>query len=90
LEAALSGCALVLGDIPSLREIWQDNAVFVTPGDAAAPSSAIRRLIATPARREELAERARRHACQFDRDAMTAAYLDVYSHARKEHLTCVA
>src|SRR5690606_18489475 len=25
LEAALSGCALVLGDIGSLREIWEDN-----------------------------------------------------------------
>ena len=23
LEAGLSGCALVLGDIPSLREIWR-------------------------------------------------------------------
>ena len=31
LEAAMSGCALVLGDIPSLREIWGDAAVFVHP-----------------------------------------------------------
>ena len=29
LEAALSGCALVLGDIPSLRELWSGAAVFV-------------------------------------------------------------
>ena len=34
LEAALSGCALVLGDIPSLREVWGDAAVFVPPDDA--------------------------------------------------------
>ena len=27
LEAALAGCALVLGDIPSLRENWKDAAV---------------------------------------------------------------
>ena len=26
LEAALAGCALVLGDIPSLREVWGDAA----------------------------------------------------------------
>ena len=32
LEAALSGCALVIGDIPSLREIWADAALFV-PSD---------------------------------------------------------
>ncbi|MEB3829625.1 glycosyltransferase [Phormidium sp. CCY1219] len=31
LEAALSGCALVLGDIPRLREMWGDAAVFANP-----------------------------------------------------------
>jgi hypothetical protein len=31
LEAALSGCALVLGDIASLRETWGDAAVYVPP-----------------------------------------------------------
>ncbi|HEX4448454.1 MAG TPA: glycosyltransferase family 4 protein, partial [Polyangiaceae bacterium] len=33
LEAALCGCALVLGDIPSLREIWGDAALFVDGRD---------------------------------------------------------
>jgi glycogen synthase len=36
LEAALAGCALVLGDIDSLREQWDGAARFVAPGDAAA------------------------------------------------------
>ncbi len=31
VEAGLSGCALVLGDIPSLREIWGDAALYVSP-----------------------------------------------------------
>src|SRR5439155_5441375 len=31
LEAALAGCALVLGDIPSLREVWGDTAIYVNP-----------------------------------------------------------
>src|SRR5690606_23491906 len=31
LEAALSGCALVLGDIPSLSEIWGQHALYVDP-----------------------------------------------------------
>jgi glycogen synthase len=33
LEAGMAGCALVLGDIRSLREIWGDAAVFVAPDD---------------------------------------------------------
>jgi glycosyltransferase involved in cell wall biosynthesis len=45
LEAALSGCALVLGDIPSLREIWEGAAVFVDPTDAHAITGAIQQLI---------------------------------------------
>ena len=36
LEAALSGCALVLGDIPSLRENWTGAAEFAPPDDASA------------------------------------------------------
>jgi glycogen synthase len=33
LEAAAAGCALVLGDIPSLRENWDGAALFVEPED---------------------------------------------------------
>jgi glycosyltransferase involved in cell wall biosynthesis len=31
LEAALSGCALVLADLPSLRETWDNAALFAPP-----------------------------------------------------------
>ncbi len=34
LEAAAAGCALVLGDIPSLRENWDGAAVFVDPEES--------------------------------------------------------
>ncbi|NJK96859.1 MAG: glycosyltransferase, partial [Bacteroidales bacterium] len=33
LEAAYSGCALLLGKIPSLEEIWKDNALYCPPND---------------------------------------------------------
>jgi glycogen(starch) synthase len=36
LEAAHAGCALVLGDIPTMRELWQGAAHFVPPRDTAA------------------------------------------------------
>jgi glycogen synthase len=39
LEAALSGCALILGDIPSLREVWLEAAPYVSPDDESAPKS---------------------------------------------------
>jgi glycosyltransferase involved in cell wall biosynthesis len=41
LEAALAGCTLVLGDIPTLRELWDGVARFVAPGDAAALGEAL-------------------------------------------------
>jgi glycosyltransferase involved in cell wall biosynthesis len=31
LEAAYCGCALILSDIPSLNEIWEDAALYVNP-----------------------------------------------------------
>jgi glycosyltransferase involved in cell wall biosynthesis len=33
LEAALSGCALVLGGIESLKENWAQAAIFINPAD---------------------------------------------------------
>lgn len=36
LEAAQAGCALVLADIATLRELWDGAAVFVDPRDEAA------------------------------------------------------
>ena len=34
-----SGCALVLGDLPSLREVWGDAALYVRPDDHASARS---------------------------------------------------
>jgi len=31
LEAALSGCLLLLADIPTLKELWQDSALYFNP-----------------------------------------------------------
>ena len=79
LEAALAGCALVLGDIASLREVWGPAAVYVPPDDHAALAAALRDLIAEPQRRERLAVAARQRALQFTPDRMAAAYLAVYT-----------
>ena len=79
LEAALCGCALVLGDIPSLREVWGDAAVFVPPDDHRALADAINRLIADAKARSCLAARARRRACRFMPKRMGNAYYTAYA-----------
>ena len=78
LEAGLSGCALVLGDIPSLREHWEGAAVFVAPDDREALRSAIDRLIDRPSQRAELGRRARVRGQEFTVTRMTDAYQRLY------------
>jgi glycogen(starch) synthase len=78
LEAGLSGCALVLGDIESLRELWGDTALYVRPDDDAALAAALRTLIADPARRIELANRAAVRARRYTPEAMVEGYLYAY------------
>jgi len=85
LEAAIAGCALVLGDIPSLREIWRDAALFVSPADSDEIAAALRALIENPSRRAALAARARRRAAEFSPERMTVAYLRLYESLLAEH-----
>lgn len=78
LEAARAGCALVLGDIPSLREVWGEAAVYVDPDDSLALCQAVTALTENPARRQRLAERAWRAAQGYGASAMAEAYLEQY------------
>jgi glycosyltransferase involved in cell wall biosynthesis len=78
LEAARSGCALVLGDVPSLREVWGEAAVFAAPDDDEAVAAALRLVAGDAELRLELAERARRRAARYTVEAMAAGYERVY------------
>ncbi len=78
LEAALAGCTLVVGDIPTLREIWRNCALFVPPNDPEAIARALQSLIADPDRRGELARRARGRAQEFTPARTSQAYLTMY------------
>lgn len=78
LEAALSGCVLVLGDIGSLREIWGSAAVYVNPEDGNTLSGTLRELIADPGLRERLAKRAQLRAREYSVRKMTEEYMQVY------------
>jgi glycosyltransferase involved in cell wall biosynthesis len=78
LEAALSGCALVLGDIPSLREIWGGAAIFVPPDENDMLRRSISLLIDCPELRRTLARLAYRRALCFSPERMAESYLRLY------------
>lgn len=79
LEAAASGCALVLGDIASLRELWDGAARFVAPGDHAALASSIDELMREDRAREALAAAARTRAQRYAASRMADRYSELYS-----------
>ena len=81
LEAAQSGCALVLGDIPSLREVWGDAAVYVPPDDDEALLESLRELCTDEAARRDLARRAAERAERYTATAMAESMAAVYAHA---------
>jgi glycogen synthase len=89
LEAALGGCALVLGDVASLRELWDGVAVFVDPDDTDALQAALEALVADAQLRQMLAMRARRRALALTPRRMAAAYMDAYAEATAR-ATCVS
>ncbi|CAN5798116.1 glycosyltransferase family 4 protein [soil metagenome] len=78
LEAALQRTALVLADIPSLHEVWDDAAVYVPPRQSDAIAAAINELIAEPLRLATLADAARRRAAELSARRMGRAYATTY------------
>lgn len=78
LEAARAGCALVLGDIPSLREVWADAALYVAPDDHDALLVTLRSLGADAELRARWSARARARSLLFTTRRMSDAYLSAY------------
>jgi glycosyltransferase involved in cell wall biosynthesis len=78
LEAAASGAVLVLGDIPSLREIWADAALYVAPRDHQALATTLQSLIDDPAVRHDYSARALRRSRGLSDAAMAERYVDLY------------
>jgi glycosyltransferase involved in cell wall biosynthesis len=65
-EYMAAGCALVVSDLPSLREVLDaDDALWVAPGDAAGLARAIRALAGDPARAKRMGERVRAKARRY-------------------------
>ena len=79
LEAAAAGCALVLGDIRTLRENWSGAALFVPPDNHRALSRAINELIGDAELRRYFAAAARDRASKFTVGGMVGSYQSAYA-----------
>jgi phosphatidyl-myo-inositol alpha-mannosyltransferase len=78
LEAAQAGCALVLSDIPTFRELWDGAAVFVSPDDDRGMAASIERLAGDADERSRMGEAARSKAAAYSVEAMSAGVLSAY------------
>jgi glycogen synthase len=74
LEAALCGCAILSNDIPSLREVWGDAALFFS--DAESLSSLLTALCADRRLLERARLLARRRARQLTAKRMAEGYFE--------------
>jgi glycogen(starch) synthase len=79
LEAAQAGCALVLSDIPTFRELWHGAASFVPAGDPAAIAAALQALLEQPERRRRLGTAAAKRAAVYSATRMTERMLAIYA-----------
>jgi glycosyltransferase involved in cell wall biosynthesis len=79
LEAALSECALILGDIPSLREIWDDAALYANPDEPADLQSQIQCLVQNDTQRKRMAEKARQQAQRYSTERFARRYVELYT-----------
>jgi glycosyltransferase involved in cell wall biosynthesis len=78
LEAAQAGCALVLSDIPTFRELWEGAALFVAPDDESALAATIESLIADQALQDSLGAKASERARCYSMDRMVEGIVAVY------------
>lgn len=79
LEAAQAGCALVLSDIPTFRELWDGAALFVPADNDAVIAAVLEELLADPIQRQALGESALRRAARYTPRATASAMATLYA-----------
>ncbi|BBC72810.1 glycosyl transferase family 1 [Altererythrobacter sp. B11] len=78
LEAAAAGCALVLSDIPTFRELWDGAAVFADPQDEQAFAARIAEVLGDEEQRRRLGTAAAARAARYTPEATAAGIEGVY------------
>lgn len=78
LEAARAGCALVLSNLDTLKELWAGDAAFFDPGKAREIKQEILKVIEDGDYRKKLSENARLRSEEYSIDKMGEAYYNLY------------
>ncbi|HXS77851.1 MAG TPA: glycosyltransferase family 4 protein [Terracidiphilus sp.] len=84
LEAAMCGCAVLANDIPSLREVWEESALYFKGVESL--SSWLWRLSDHPWLLNEAREIAGSRAREFTAERMTEGYLKLFRSMLKPSL----
>ena len=79
LEAAFSGCALILSDIKTLREVWGDAALYADPENPYEWLFFIEQLSRDPWFRKEMVDKARERATRYTAANMARQYSILYN-----------
>jgi glycosyltransferase involved in cell wall biosynthesis len=85
LEAASAGCALILSDIPTFRELWDGAALFVDPADDRALHRALAGLCANDRERARLQRAARDRSESYSLARTAEAYRALYQRLLATH-----
>jgi glycosyltransferase involved in cell wall biosynthesis len=88
LEAALCGCAIVVREIASLREVWENAALYFR--DAGELSTVLKRLYEDPEFLCAYQQRAEQRAQIFSREQMVKGYQKMYAGLLDKEHACVA
>jgi glycosyltransferase involved in cell wall biosynthesis len=78
LEAARAGCALLLSDIPTFRELWEGAAMFFDPGDPKELKQSLRALCCDEAQRACLQRAAINRARRYSLQKTATRYRAIY------------
>ena len=79
LEAASAGCALLLSDIPTFRELWDGAAAFFDPRDSGQLIAALRTLCRDEVHRVRLQRAAAERAQHYSLSKTVNAYRCLYA-----------
>jgi glycosyltransferase involved in cell wall biosynthesis len=85
LEAAAAGCALVLSDIPTFRELWSGAALFVDPTDDRALHQILAGLCVDDGQRARLQLAARERSRRYLLARSSEAYRSLYKSLTASH-----
>lgn len=83
LEAAYSGCALLISDIASLKEIWGDSALFLNPRNSQDLTNKLNLLLTNDSLRKQFSLKAILKSKQYHLSNMATQYFTLYNNLLK-------